>query len=259
LKYWPAHPHPLLGECLSSWLVRIAHHNGLKAQTFCVNEFGHQRQIWNRDIDRLTPYFLLEWLSQKTGTRLYHTRQTTLIPFETRLFPKLNATGVLRWVLPLEIYHRKRKGYGMQYCPLCLAEDHEPYYRIYWRLALFTFCPKHRVSLHDRCWNCGADVAFHRIELGKPQIYEIETLDECWQCGVRLSQAPSEPIEVWHKTMFNMWSRILGTISRLFVNSGPINYKRLALLHQICKILSSHRLNAKPLVVLFDIQSLILL
>jgi hypothetical protein len=36
---------------------------------------------------------------------------------------------------------------------------------------------------------------------------------------------------------------VLGVIQRGFVNSGPINYDRLILLHQICKIISSKRFN----------------
>jgi len=128
-QLWPVHPHPYQGECLSSWLVRITHANGMKVQTFCGEAFGREFQVWNRDIERLRPDWLLETLSKKTATRYYDVRQTTFYPFEGRLFHHYRAAGVLRWALPLVMYHRKRKGHGMQYCPLCLKEDKDPYYR----------------------------------------------------------------------------------------------------------------------------------
>lgn len=240
-KYWPAHPHPLPGECLSSWLVRTAHANGLKVQTFCVRVFGNQKQVWNRDIDRQAPDWILGPMSAKTGTTSKAADKTTLNLYEKRLFPEMKPSGVLRWVLPLKLTHRVYKGFGMQYCPSCLAEDDEPYFRLAWRLGLYTFCPKHLTLLHDKCWNCGAPVAFHRIELGKPEIFDIAGLDECWQCGESLIKARSVPVKIANKTSLNMWSRVLGAIQRDFVNCGPINYDRLILLHQICKLLSSPR------------------
>lgn len=244
-KYWPAHPHPLPGECLSSWLVRTAHANGLKVQTFCVRVFGNKKQVWNRDIDRQSPDWILEPMSAKTGTPSKVANKTTLKLYEKRLFPAIKISGQLRWVLPLKMTHRIYRGFGMQYCPCCLAEDHEPYFRLAWRLGLYTFCPKHQTLLHDKCWNCGAPVAFHRIELGKPEIFDITGLDECWQCGESLAKAETVPVQVANKTSLNMWSRVLGAIQRDFVNCGPMNYDRLVLLHQICKLLSSPRYSTK--------------
>ncbi len=54
----PVHLKPLPDELLSSWLVRIAHGHGMKLQTFCAVIFGREKSIWNRDIDKLAP----EWL-----------------------------------------------------------------------------------------------------------------------------------------------------------------------------------------------------
>lgn len=244
-KYWPAHPHPLPGECLSSWLVRTAHANGLKVQTFCVRVFGKQKQVWNRDIDRQAPDWILDPISAKTGTSSKTAVKTTLKLYEKRLFPAMKASGQLRWVLPLKMTHRVYRGFGMQYCPSCLAEDDEPYFRLAWRLGLYTFCPKHQTLLHDKCWNCGAPVAFHRIELGKPEIFDITGLDECWQCGESLKKARSIPLQIANKTSLAMWSRVLCAIQRDFVNCGPINYDRLVLLHQVCKLLSSPRYSNK--------------
>ncbi|MFA6699756.1 MAG: TniQ family protein, partial [Thiomicrospira sp.] len=85
-KLWPVHPHPSPDELLSSWLVRIAHGNGEKVQSFCHHEFGIERQIWNRDIDRQAPEWLLTILSERTATTIERVKQTTLKRYEGVLF-----------------------------------------------------------------------------------------------------------------------------------------------------------------------------
>lgn len=178
-NFWPAHPHPLPGESLSCWIVRIAHSNGLKVQTFCDREFGKNFQVWNRDIDRNAPDWLLNVISRKTGTPIKQVHQTTARLYEKRLFPVLHPASQLRWFMPLKKHHRLNNGYGLQYCPQCLKEDTKPYFRLQWRLALYTFCPRHRVLMHDQCSSCGAPVEFHRLEQGKAYKVEVETLDCC--------------------------------------------------------------------------------
>lgn len=242
---WPAHPHPYPGECLSSWIVRCAHSNGLKVQTFCTRVFGKHYQIWNRDIDRNTPEWLLNTICRKTGVTGYRGLKTTCKLYEKHLFPILHPASQLRWVMPVKHFHRLTTGYAMQFCPLCLAEDKDPYYRLAWRLALYTFCPKHEVLMHDRCPHCQSPVAFHRIELGKPEKFEIESMDLCWKCENPLKQAPTSRITKWNYSAFQQWKGILGAIDRQFENSGPINYSRIALIHQICRLLISRNLAPK--------------
>ncbi|MCI2286130.1 hypothetical protein L3081_25255 [Colwellia sp. MSW7] len=64
-----------------------------------------------------------------------------------------------------------------------------------------------------------------------------------WQCGNKLSEPSAELLELEPKAIFSLWNRVLGAIQRGFVNSGPVNYDRLILLHQLCKIISSKRFN----------------
>jgi len=64
---WPIHLQPQKGELLSSWIVRLAHANGYKVETFCTLVFGYRSTIWNRDIDVLSPR-LLKVLETITGT-----------------------------------------------------------------------------------------------------------------------------------------------------------------------------------------------
>lgn len=244
-RLWPAHPHPYSNELLSSWLVRIAHANGLKVQTFCVQEFGNAHQIWNRDIDRLAPVWLIETISRKTGTPLKRAWSTTLLCYEGKLYDNYHPAGQLRWILPLHIYHRKRKGFGLQFCPVCLAEDVDPYYRRSWRVALYTFCPKHDVMLLDRCPCCGNSVIFHRLELGRPKLINPLSFTNCWSCGYDLRSSPSEPVEKWNGRMFQSWSKALHLIDKGAAESSGFDYSKLAVVHQFCALMVSTRLAPK--------------
>lgn len=194
LSLWPVRYKPQRDELLSSWLVRLAHGMNLKAQTLCNLEFGSQRQIWNRDIDRLGPAWLVETLSQRTGTPPAVAWQTTLRGYEGILFNRFKASGVLPWVLQLKLYHRTFRGRGLMYCPGCLAEDEVCYFRRAWRLAMNTVCLRHRSMLMDGCPACNVGVAFSRADLGHPGLYEFEGLQICHSCGFDLRQAmPAKP------------------------------------------------------------------
>lgn len=239
---WPAHPHPYRDELLTSWLVRIAHANGVKVQTFCDRVFGNKRQIWNRDMDRLAPEWLLQTLADGSARTLKRVKATTLTEFEHILFHENHLAGQLKWVLPLSIYHRKHRGYGLQYCPQCLAEDEEPYFRRAWRLALFTFCPKHQIMLLDRCPQCSSPIEFHRIELGRPQLVDVDTLATCWQCGFDLRKTVTEPVNKWDSMIFASWERALRLLARGGHCKSRFDYTRLDVLHQLCAIIVSMRL-----------------
>lgn len=241
-KLWPAHPRPLPGEALSSWLIRCAHANGMKAQTFAVRNFGHERQIWNRDIDRLAPDWLLQIMSERTGTPLVQVQKMTALLFEGRFFRAKHASGQLRWLLPLSLYHRTFRNFGVQYCPQCLAEDAIPYFRLGWRLAFYTFCPTHQVLMHDRCHQCLQPVAFHRVELGKANQLDGKTMNHCWHCSALLSDAPRLPVDKWHQRSFAQWEALLRVVDRQFVNCGPFNKARLILWHQISRLIVSENL-----------------
>ena len=237
-RLWPAHPHPYRGELLSSWLVRVAHANGLKVQTFCRLAFGNDRQVWNRDIDRLAPAWLVETMSVRTGTPLQRAWQTTLMIFQGKLFAHWKASGKLQWILSLKMYHRKRLGYGLQFCPRCLTEDAEPYFRLAWRVALCTFCPKHDCMLLDRCPQCGQGLAYHRIELGLPDSTSAAPLCRCWACGFDYRQSSVAPVEKWSARTFQSWTKALRLVDRGAPSSSRFDYDKLAALHQITKLLT---------------------
>ena len=187
---WPIHLKPLPHELLSSWLVRLAHGHGLKLQTFCAVVFGNNRNIWNRDIDKLAPEWLLQHLATATGTSIGNVMATTLKSYEGILYETHQPNGNTKWINPLGIYHRVHKGYGLQYCPISLAQDKEPYFRKYWRLAFYTECEKHHILLHDRCPKCGNPINFHRVEMGIRSLIKPRSLINCYKCDFDLRFSP---------------------------------------------------------------------
>ena len=183
---WPIRYKPLPDELLSCWLVRLAHGHGLKVQTFCNLMFGNKRQVWNRDIDRLAPPWLIEELVRRTGTSPEIAWNTTLHAYEGILYSKFRSAGALQWIQTLKMYHRTRQGFGLQFCPTCLAEDAAPYFRKRWRIALNTVCTRHGTMLLDRCPECGAGVAFHRLDMTRAYAIEVTPLSFCHSCSFDL-------------------------------------------------------------------------
>lgn len=188
---WPVHPHRLDDELLSFWIVRTAHANRIKLQTFTTLGFGREATLWNRDIDRSASDTLLETLSEQTGSCVAELRGGMLSAYEGTLFERHNAFGNTKWILPLGIYHRKRRGFGIQFCPLCLFADPVPYFRRKWRLAFVTICDQHNCLLHDRCPSCHAPVIYFRNDLGRRKDYTLTSHTLCWQCGFDLCRAPA--------------------------------------------------------------------
>lgn len=180
-KLWPVHLKPKNDELLSSWLVRLARAHRLKVHTFCSLAWP-RKQIWNRDIDKSADVAILEQLSVKTGTPFRRVLSTTLADYENVLYEKHNTLGPTSWIMPVGVYHRTRRQFGLQYCPLCLAEDKEPYFRRKWRLAFVVSCERHHTLLHDRCPRCGAAINFHRDELGNHRKLVAGSLTLCHIC-----------------------------------------------------------------------------
>lgn len=192
---WPIRYKPLPDELLSSWLVRLARGHGLRVQTFCNLIFGNQLQVWNRDIDRLGPNWIVDVLAERTGTPIEVARATTLRSYEGRLYPVFLSSGVLQWITTLQLFHRTRQGFGMQYCPQCLFEDLVPYFRKEWRVAFITTCSRHQCMMRDRCVACGAGVAFHRGDMGSLQGHHRESIADCFACGTSLASDLVDPAE----------------------------------------------------------------
>lgn len=242
---WPVHLKPYPDELLSSWLLRLAHAHGLKLQTFCSRVFGKEKSIWNRDIDKFAPEWLINHLAAATGTPLQDVINTTLKSYEGVLYETHQPNGNTRWVNPIGIYHRTHKNFGLQFCPICLRHDTDPYFRKYWRLAFFTECEKHHILLHDRCPDCGSAVNFHRVEMGIRSLIKPKSVVNCFQCGYDLRDAPITRINCadWQTSI--MYRTILDfhQLGWLFTDKSTFQYSHqlFDVLRHLCVLISSNR------------------
>lgn len=237
-KLWPAHPKPLPDELLSSWIVRIAEANGVKLETMTHLLFGAYLLPWNRDVDRLAPKWLLKGICAHTGASYWDAYRMTLAGYRTRLYPHRQDSGQLRWILPIRINSTKRDGYGMQYCPECLATDKKPYFRRKWRVAFYTFCPEHRIMLRDCCPACGAAVTFYRRDFGRG-IDEAGAICLCHQCQSDLRNVPHELVPIFDGKAFQLYIKMLRVLDGPANGAGRFNLGFHAVLHQLCKVMLS--------------------
>lgn len=190
----PFHPQPQAGEILSSWMVRLSYANGFKLHTFYSSLLGYKGSIWNRDIDRQPAPKLLELLSRYTAQDISALQAMTLSAYTGELFECL-PVGNVHWVLPVGVYHRSRRRPGVQYCPICLRSSAQPYYRRFWRLALYVVCAVHQCILNDRCPCCSLPIAFHRSGIGKTNAPRFDAMHACHVCGFDFRLTPASFME----------------------------------------------------------------
>lgn len=152
---WLIHPKPRPRELLSSWILRTSEMSGLKPHSFCHRHWPGV-QIWNRDIDKLGPAALVQGMAEGTGVPWDRSERTTLRALEGVAVERL-AQSSDSIVTNVGVYHRVRTGYGLRYCPECLAEPDTCYFRLEWRLLAVSTCPRHGSILRDDC-DCGAPV-----------------------------------------------------------------------------------------------------
>lgn len=190
-KRWPGHPHRQDDELLSSWFVRTAHANHIKPQSFGSLVFGKRAFVMTRDLDRWVTAGHIEALSEQTASTPEELRDGLLSSYAGIVFGQHATHGRTRWILPSVSYLCQRRRHGMQFCPLCLFFDKEPYYRRRWRMAFTTICDVHGTLLHDRCPECEAPVIFFRDNVGDKYSHRIGDMVSCWECGFDLRRAPA--------------------------------------------------------------------
>jgi hypothetical protein len=190
---WPIHLKPCEDELFSSWLVRFSHAHLLKVETMCSMLWGRQSTVWNRDIDKLATSDFLEAMAKATGTSMERVYSTTLKAYEGWLSEKVNSNGASRWVTKLGVYHRKRRRYGLMYCPCCLSDPETRYFKRNWRLSWSTVCVRHQCNLLDRCPTCSEPVMPHRSDmLARDVTPTALTIITCSSCHADLSDVVLE-------------------------------------------------------------------
>ncbi len=141
-------PSPLPGESLSGWRQRAALANGFTLFPRAP------RELVRSDSDLKPGPNTVAWLAQNHGLAPQDVARMTLASLDGTLLRFRGGASVPRWVLPLR-YTRRDRSFGIPFCPLCLREDTEPYFRLRWRLCLSSICSLHGVRLVDACSRCG--------------------------------------------------------------------------------------------------------
>jgi len=239
---WPVHPQPKEDEMLSSWIARVARGNGNKLHTFCRIGMG-EVNIWTRDIDKLADREFVAMFAAKCGTHIERAWPTTLRSLEGVLVERIVNSGSTPLILPLGVYHRTRRRFGLQYCPVCLAAS--PHYRRRWRLATSVTCTLHRCRLHDRCPRCHSQVMFHRRDFFDRNVADKELLSKCWKC--RFDLADSSPNQADERilalqkevetTLEEGWALIpeFGKVHSLAFFAGLRQLIKIAILEPTCR------------------------
>ncbi len=240
-QYWPARPKSLENELLSSWLVRIAHEHGLIPQSFSFAIFGSLKQLWGHDIDRHAPEWLIEELHCRTGVMKTEIKAMTMQAYKGWLYPAYHPFGPLNWILPLKLKPKQGNGYGLQYCPQCLAEDAFPYYRKAWRTGLCTFCHHHQCLLQDHCPTCQANLLIHQLDPLKSSAEHPDLLRHCWQCDAELTDLPKKHID----SVDSDWLSAVKSLDLQTPDVACFDYSKLSVIRHFCVILASHRLAPK--------------
>jgi hypothetical protein len=169
-------PTPLPGESLSSWRQRAGAANG-----FRLFPRPDGFRSWGEP-DRLPVPEEVRWLKDEYLLSEEKIEAISLEAVGSNIASEFGKTAKLRWVIPSA--NRKPGSPGGSCCPLCLAEDDVPYFRLAWRFAFLTHCPSHGCLLIDRCPSCSNllwPVNIRHIVGNRPHDFSI-----CESCGERL-------------------------------------------------------------------------
>jgi len=121
----------------------------------------------------------MEWLSETSRLPQNTIQALCLDNVGQRISARLTMAKRRRWVVPCNV---KGPSDGRSTCcPLCLAEDATPYFRLAWRFAFMTHCPRHGCVLTEACSTCGSPVwpASQHILLSRQPV----ELSRCQCCG----------------------------------------------------------------------------
>jgi len=181
-RCWPLHVKPYDDELLSSWVVRLSRVYGMEASRFGAS-IGRYAAFWNRDIDKGLDDNLVESLSDRTATSPARALETTFSGYRGFPIQELYGNGLSAWILSIGLRGGRRQRSWLQYCPYCLQDDEDPYFRRSWRLVFVTVCPPHHCRLLDRCAACAAPCNLHQVPS------DAHAITCCYRCQFDARQA----------------------------------------------------------------------
>lgn len=191
LVTWSRQVLPVADELLSSYLIRVATAHCADPYRFLVHSLGPV-PIWSRDIDRTAPDRLFAAVAQAGGPPPAVLARMTLVAWERCLKGRASTTRWTTgpWINAVGVYHRVRRGNGLQACLECLAENGA--YLRRWRLSFVTVCERHQRVLIDACPRCEAPLVPHRQLAREPRCHA------CHRSFASTAEAtrPIAPVEV---------------------------------------------------------------
>jgi len=240
-RLWSLHPKPHDEELLSSWLVRLGRAYGAKPTRFCAAVWRHP-SFWHRDIDKGIYEPVLTVLAEKTATPRARVLDTTLRGYAG--FPKheLYHNGLSPRVLSIGLRNGRRQRYWLQYCPYCLRDDDDPYFRRHWRLTFVTVCQTHCCRLLDRCTVCRTPCNIYQLPS------DAVTLTQCHRCrfDARRAWAPALNGSADHHRVMQFQTMLVEALQRGWCPLSPAESvsteQYLAVLQQLGRLLiTRHR------------------
>nr|CBA30033.1 hypothetical protein Csp_A15130 [Curvibacter putative symbiont of Hydra magnipapillata] len=184
---WPVHPQPFGDELLSSWIIRLAHGNGFKAQTFVYGYFENGKSMWARDVDRTVDTQSMRILAERSGQTIERISAMSIDKYTGKVFEELRSGCHVNWLMPLGIRGRFFRRPGLMFCPACFRDSKEPYLRTNWRMAWSTVCTVHSRLLFDRCPACEATLQPHLADRQyRRKLNRQVSIANCAHCGFDL-------------------------------------------------------------------------
>lgn len=240
---FPRKLRPHDDELLSSWLIRLALLHRTAPMTFTNLYMPETKnRLWSSDLDLQAGPELITRLAEKSDAPIEDLQRMTLGSYAGYLFETAyGTTGGTPFVNPLGMRGRRNKLPGVRYCPLCLMEDKEPYFRKHWRLSISVACLKHRCYLLDRCQKCGSPVTVYLS-------CRSGALDSCYMCGEKFVKAPVVYPDK-DNGVFRVLERICSIINDGYVIIGynhdspsPVySHLYFQVLHQLLKLMLNRR------------------
>lgn len=222
-RLWPIHLKPHDDELLSSWLVRLSRAYGIESTRFCTSVW-RTPTFWSHDIDQGWVDEIIQVLAAKTATPTHRVLATTFKGYPGFSLHELVGPGRVPWLLASRVHSKPRLSPWLQYCPPCLQEDADPYFRRRWRLAFVTVCAKHRRRLLDGCQACGKPLNFHRLTA------KAAAITLCYHCRFDLRQAQASRLSesAAHHDLIRFqahWSEAMDQGQCVLPDSKPVDAK----------------------------------
>jgi len=175
-------PSPGTGESLSSWRQRGGLENGFHLYPV---PSGALRRV---DPDAGLNKTEIAWLSSAFGHSAATISGLSLQSFVGRVFDSAYGRDHPRWLLQTR-YSGSWSGGGPVFCPICLREGSEPFFRLAWRLGFVTECPDHDCEMRESCPCCGGAVWPQSASDHELLLKRKTPLGECPICRTSLAGA----------------------------------------------------------------------